>query len=966
MYEVLKFKKKLIEEYLLLQEKYSKIYNNKKTIVLMQVGSFHEAYSTETRGYNLKKLSQLLNTIVSKKNKKIEKVDEDNPYMLGFPIVATSKFVKKLVDSGYHVIKIDQVTEPPNPKRAITAVYSPGTYIEDINNSKSRYMLSVYIEEVKQELSNYVLCAGISVVDLTIGTSIIYETYGSLNDDKYSLDEVLKFINNFNPTEIIINYKNLINYDEESLLLYLELKGKNYLMYNLEKSSLYNINNQNKILNDIFKIESLVSPIEEFNLEKLEYGRMSYILILEYTKNHNMYLLDNLKYPKFYENNNYLHLGNNALKQLNVFKNSEDDSTCLFDIINFTKTGMGKRLLSYNLSNPINSVKILEDRYNKIENLIESNIDLKSDLNNIYDIERLHRKLSLGTLNPFEFIYLDESYKQIKSLFNKLKKSKLCSILKKDIFSNLEKFIKNYNKIFNLSELEKYNLNDISNSFFNNGFSKEIDLLQKEIDERKKEMEEIRLYFENLIEIKKKDYFNKQDEKVLISLNYNENDKYHLFLTTKRSLIIKEKLKKVKNIVINKIDINVNDIKFKNQSSSTKINFIYLEELSNSIIILSEKLKPMIRKKYIETLKSLYSKNSILLDNLSKVISEIDFINSGRLCAEKNNFFKPNIIEKEKSFIKAKKLRHPIIEKLINYEYVPHDISLNENEFGILLYGLNAAGKSSLMKSVGLSIILCQIGYYVPSESFKFSPYNSMFTRIINTDNLYKGYSSFALELVELKAVLKRSGKKTLVLADEVCNGTENKSALIIVATMILMLLKSGTSFISATHLHELIKIDCISSLNKMGVYHISVKYDNDNIIFDRQLLKGNGKEEYGLDFAKYLINDNTFNEISLDVKNELENNKFKLSRYNSNLIVEKCEICECKVNLETHHIEFQKNTDKNGFILNKDKSHIHKNHLSNLIILCNKCHDMVHNNLIKIEGYKKGIKGRKLLIEKN
>ena len=209
MYEVLKFKKKLIEEYLLLQEKYSKIYNNKKTIVLMQVGSFHEAYSTETRGYNLKKLSQLLNTIVSKKNKKIEKVNEDNPYMLGFPIVATSKFVKKLVDSGYHVIKIDQVTEPPNPKRAITAVYSPGTYIEDINNSKSRYMLSVYIEEVKQELSNYVLCAGISVVDLTVGTSIIYETYGSLNDDKYSLDEVLKFINNFNPTEIIINYKNL-------------------------------------------------------------------------------------------------------------------------------------------------------------------------------------------------------------------------------------------------------------------------------------------------------------------------------------------------------------------------------------------------------------------------------------------------------------------------------------------------------------------------------------------------------------------------------------------------------------------------------------------------------------------------------------------------------------------------------------------------------------------------------------
>ena len=79
---------------------------------------------------------------------------------------------------------------------------------------------------------------------------------------------------------------------------------------------------------------------------------------------------------------------------------------------------------------------------------------------------------------------------------------------------------------------------------------------------------------------------------------------------------------------------------------------------------------------------------------------------------------------------------------------------------------------------------------------------------------------------------------------------------------------------------------------------------------FDRKILKGNGKEEYGLDFAKYLIKDGIFNEIALDVKKDLENYKFKLSRYNSNLIVEKCEVCQCKVNLETHHIEFQKDSN--------------------------------------------------------
>mgnify|MGYP001157028318 CR=1 FL=1 len=965
MYEILKFKKKLIEEYLLLQEKYSKIYNNKKTIVLMQVGSFHEAYSTETRGYNLKKLSQLLNTIVSKKNKKIAKVNEDNPYMLGFPIVATSKFVKKLVDNGYHVVKIDQVTEPPNPKRAITAIYSPGTYVEDIENSKSRYMLSIYLEEVKQEVNKYILCVGISVIDLTVGTSIIYETYGSLNDDKYSLDEVLKFINNFNPSEVIINYKNLVNYNEESLLLYLELKGKNYLIYNLEKSELFNINNQNKILNEIFNIESLITPIEEFDLEKLEYARISYILILEYTKNHNQYLLDNLKYPKFYENNKYLHLGNNALKQLNVFKSSVDDSTSLFDIINFTKTGMGKRLLSFNLSNPINDVKILEDRYSKIEKLVKSKVDLKKELSNIHDIERLHRKLSLGTLNPLEFVYLDDSYKEILNLFKNLKKIKL-DMFKKDVFTNLSKLVKYYNKIFNLEEIGKYNLNDINSSFFKNGFSKNIDVLQDEINDKLKQLENIKLYFDKLIDVKKKDYFNKVDDKSLVSLNYNENDKYHLLVTSKRSVMIKDKLKKLDKINLNGVCIKSESIKYKNQSSTTKICFDYMDELSNKILILLDKLKPLLKKTYVETIKKLFSENIKLLDELNKLVSEVDFLNSGKICVERNKFCKPDIVKKKRSFIEANKLRHPIIEKIIDYEYVPHDIKLDEKENGILLYGLNAAGKSSLMKAVGLCVILSQIGYYVPCESFKFSPYSSLFTRIINTDNLYKGYSSFALELVELKAVLKRSGKNTLVLADEVCNGTENKSALIIVASMILMLMKSETSFISATHLHELIKIERIKSLSKMGIYHISVRYDNDNIIFDRKILKGNGKEEYGLDFAKYLIKDGIFNEIALDVKKDLENYKFKLSRYNSNLIVEKCEVCQCKVNLETHHIEFQKDTDNNGFILNNNKSHIHKNHLSNLLVLCNKCHDKVHNDIIKIYGFKKSIKGRELVIEKN
>src|SRR3972149_3704602 len=118
-------------EYLHYQEKYEKIYGKNKTIVLMMVGSFHEAYSTDDRGYNLKEISELLNIILTKKDKKIDKVDEKNPYMLGFPSVALNKYLKVLIDNGFTVVIIDQVTPPPNPKRKVTGVYSPGTYLQE-------------------------------------------------------------------------------------------------------------------------------------------------------------------------------------------------------------------------------------------------------------------------------------------------------------------------------------------------------------------------------------------------------------------------------------------------------------------------------------------------------------------------------------------------------------------------------------------------------------------------------------------------------------------------------------------------------------------------------------------------------------------------------------------------------------------------------------------------------------------
>ena len=468
------------------------------------------------------------------------------------------------------------------------------------------------------------------------------------------------------------------------------------------------------------------------------------------------------------------------------------------------------------------------------------------------------------------------------------------------------------------------------------------------------------------IDDKKKDYFNSnKNKKKMIQIQFNTVNKYYFLLTSRRCTQLKNNLLKDKQFQIDDIIIKYEDFNFKSQSksSTTKILSNLLDKISDKIIINVELLKIKMKKLYTNDLSKIYSKYRKFFIKLSNAIANIDFLNSAALCAIQYKYTKPTIVKNNKSFVSVEGMRHPIIERIINTSYVKHNLDIGINSHnGILLYGLNSAGKSSLMKSVGLNIILAQIGYFVACSKFNFFPYQSIFTRIESTDNIFKGLSSFALELIELKAILKRSGENTLVLADEVCKGTEHTSALVIVITMIIMLVKSKTSFISATHLHELTKFDVIKNIENLKVYHLDVLYKNNNIIFNRLLKEGNGIEDYGLDFAKFIISDKEFKTLSNEIKN-IVNNKINYfdnntSKYNSKIVMEKCDICNSKKNLETHHIEFQKNCDKHGFILKEKKNHIHKNHESNLVILCDKCHDKIHNNLIIIDGYQETAKG--------
>jgi DNA mismatch repair protein MutS len=416
-----------------------------------------------------------------------------------------------------------------------------------------------------------------------------------------------------------------------------------------------------------------------------------------------------------------------------------------------------------------------------------------------------------------------------------------------------------------------------------------------------------------------------------MTVKKNNKKGYYISMSNVKAKILKEKIKDLSEF---------SSLEFSQFNKSTKI----FSGKKTIDINLFDDINELVKKTYIEQCKLLYNEfhnNFVIVNNL---VIQLDFIKTVCKTAELYEYVKPTIIESEHGFVKTTNLRHPIVERLIDHPYTPHTIELGNDIKGMLIYGINSSGKSVLMKAIGLSIVLAQSGFYVPASFYEFSPYNALYTRITGLDNIFRGLSSFSLEMVELNAILKRSSPKTLVIGDEVCRSTDHISGNAIVASTIEMLSETKSSFMFATHLHELVKLDEIKNLKNVKSYYIHVEYDKvkDTLIYDRKLREGSGDEIYGITVAKHIIHDQKFIDNASRIKDKLMNIKSpfeitKTSRYNANKFVRCCMICGSYDNLETHHIIPQKEfTEK--------RNSKQKNHKSNLIILCDKCHDKLHS----------------------
>ena len=970
--KILASKGKLLTEiYFDLQRHFESKYG-KDALIFMEIGTFFEVYEVnndELKIGKAKEIAELLNIQLTRKNKTIIENSVRNPLLAGVPTVSIERYLARLINTQkYTIVMVKQKGVMPNVQRYVSNVISPGTNFEYQTESVETNLVSLTIDE-----NQGIFSAGYAAIDVTTGKTIVNEMHSNRDDKTYALDEVFNLLQTYNTAEVIISLKNK-EIDKEWLHSYLEL-GQFSSSYN-DKSC--KILYQNELFKRVYQINSFLSPIEYLDLERHPYTTEALAMLIEFIIEHDEAIIEKMNKPHFLGESRYLYLGNNALEQLGVISRNKSEVT-LLDLIDKTSTAFGKRLLRERLLSPIIDKELLEARYNLSEKLMGRSEQYDTHLKNIYDLERITRRIKLQKLHPVELTYIMMSLTAIANLLKDVQVDDVS--IENNLVNHVDEFKAYLEQTFNLDVCARFRIDQINDNIFKDGVYPAIDDILKKQNAEISKLETVSCHIDKLFD---KDKLIASSKNGYADIGYLESEGYSINLTKNRFMLIEKDLKE-SFVTIEGQHHFFKDFHYKHLKNAVKINAKLFEEITQNYENNQVKLVSLVKERYLQTLLALENRFSHLLDELIVFVANIDVAISNAKCTKNMNLTRPLLQNKSNAY-EAIGLRHPIIEA--NEQrgvYVPNDIYLGtgietkhnhitlnasngEKVNGVLLYGINSSGKSSLMKSIGLSVVLAQAGFFVPCTELKLGLYEQLFTRIVSQDNLYKGLSTFSVEMMELKNIFNRASKRSLILGDEISQGTETESGLAIVAGAILKLLELKSTFIFATHLHQLKNIEPLQKINSLIFLHLGVTYDeeNDTLIYNRQLQLGMGSSLYGLEFAKSLHMDKTFLKNAYTIRENLlgKNSELKTltqkkrSRYNKNLYVTTCALCTQKVE-DVHHIAEQNLANDAGMIGAMDK-----NHKYNLIPLCKRHHKLVHEEKIYISGFFMTSKGLKLHYE--
>jgi len=1000
----------LIKEYFELCSNYHNEYGD-KTILLMQVGSFYECYGIKCpKTMQIKKskimdFSHICELNVVGKN---TCVGEEDVVMAGFKVEFLEKFLRKIQEADYTCVVYKQDEAAKNTSRSLEGIYSPGTYFSNESTNLTNNLTCIWIESINNKFTKgKVVVVGMSNVDIFTGKTNIFEYKENYIRNPTTFDELERFISIYNPSEVIL-LSNLTAEENDDIINYVNIRTNSIHLINTNQTGdngdetqiMKKVKNcekqtyQKEIMNKFFKIADFDVFFQNFYNNPI--ATQSFCYLLDFVYQHNPYLLHKIGEPIFDNFTDRLVLANHSLKQLNIIddNNYTGKYSSVLKMLNACLTPMGKRKFIGNFLNPTTNVVYLQNEYDIIDYMLRSenydkyNVFLRENLSQIKDLSKWEREIFIKKITPKTFYNLHKNIKNILSVFEFVKSDtiimKYLNKMKIDTF-HIQTYCENIcdyiEKNINLQLAKDCDQeHNFYVNFFNFGIDKLLDEKTEIIKDSEEQLESIRSYLNTIIKNKEKSTKNTNTTEY-VKIYETEKNNYTLIATNRRCKLLDDGLPKEEQKIqltsqtqtqSKSFDFTIVKKRFeynKQNAANCSINTPEINNICKTITSTKIFIRDLISLTFNKFVDSFGEQLQIELEYIIDFITIIDILYAKSHISKKYNYCKPNIVkcngENTKSFVEAKNIRHCLIEHLqTNEYYVTNDITLgNGVTDGMLLYGTNAVGKTSLIRAIGISVIMAQSGLFVPCSEFNFVPYKYIFTRILGNDNLFKGLSTFAVEMSELRTILRCANENSLILGDELCSGTEISSAISIFVAGIQKMSECRSSYIFATHLHEIVNYDEITNIESLKIKHMSVIYnkENDCLVYDRKLKDGPGNCMYGLEVCKSLSLPLDFMENAYNIRMKYNKDlgehgggsilSLKESHFNSKKLMGLCENCGVRIGKEVHHLQHQAIADDKGYI-NNNGYKIHKNNPANLLTLCEKCHDGFHmENVIGIDN---------------
>lgn len=781
--------------------------------LLFRVGDFYETF-----GEDAVRTAQILGITLTKRGAGSSSETE----LAGFPHHSINVYLPKLVKAGLRVAICDQLEDPKMTKtlvkRGVTELVTPGVALND---------------EVLSAKSNNFLCA-IHFAKKSIGIAFLDISTGEFFTAEGEEDYIDKLLQNFNPSEILIQKSNK--------LLFNQAFKNEYNTFYLE----------DWVFKDDFAFESLTkhfqtNSLKGFGIEELSDGIIACGAVLHYLSETQHTKIQHISNIQRIAEDAYVWMDRFTIRNLELYHSNNYNAITLLDVIDKTISPMGGRLLKRWLALPLKKKKNIIERHEIVEQLTNDKqlLDLlQSQVKKISDLERLTSKIATGKVSPREFIYLKESLDAIIPIKQTALKSNNNSLrLIGDQLHDCGLLRESIAKTIHPDAPVALNKGNAIAS----GINDDLDELRR-------------------ISTSGKDYLEEMEQREsqatgIPSLKIAFNNVFGYYIEVRNT---------------HKDKVPENWIRKQTLVNAERYITEELKAYENKILGAEEKISQIESRLYDEFVQWCGQYIQPVQLN-AHLIAQIDCLTSFAQLALENNYVRP-IIDNSHD-LEIKEGRHPVIEKQLPYDkpYITNDVFLNNSSQQIIMItGPNMSGKSAILRQTALIVLLAQMGSFVPAQALRMGVVDKIFTRVGASDNISMGESTFMVEMNETASILNNITDRSLVLLDEIGRGTSTYDGISIAWAIAEYLHQhpSKPKTLFATHYHEL--NDMQESFEGIKNYNVAVKELKDNVLFIRKLVPGGSAHSFGIHVAKMAGMPQTVVSRASKMLKQLEKNNYQ------------------------------------------------------------------------------------------